>query len=325
MFKTLIASAVASIVVCTLPAHATSWDLANEYPPTSLQGQAAEVFSKAVEEKTGGSVKITVHHGGSLGYKSVDHFDAVGDGALQAASSTFVAWPGIDPIFQLSSLPFLAPKGDDAWRLYEIARPEYEKVFEDNNQVFLFATPWPSSGLWGRKNFEIFEDLKGAKVRTYDVGSTETMRAAGAFPVQISWGDVAAQLQTGGIDSVLTSANGGIGIQMWDQQSHFTNVNYAASLQPIHVNKDAWDALSADEQEAVRAAAAEAEAFGWELLKTSQAQDYEILRKNNVTVLEEVTPEFAEALTQTGKPIIDAWVSRTGDRATRIMDAYTAK
>lgn len=322
MFGKVFLAAAATVTMTVMPALAANWDLANEYPPTSLQGQAAEVFAKAVAEKTGGSVTVTVHHGSSLGYKSVDHFDAVGDGALQAASSAFVAWPGLDPIFQLSSLPFLASDRERAWRLYEVARADYDKVFEDNNQVLLFATPWPASGLWGRKSFEKPEDLKGAKVRTYDVGSTETMRNTGAFPVQISWADVPAQLSTGGIDSVLTSANGGAGVQMWDQQSHYTSVNYAASLQGVHLNLDAWNDLSDEEKAAVREAAAEAEAFGWDLLETSVAADHETLRQNNVTVVEKVTPEFAEYLTGAGQPFIEQWVSRTGERATRILDAF---
>lgn len=324
MFGKMMMAAVASAAF-VMPVSAANWDLANEYPPNSLQGQAAEVFAKAVSDKTDGSLTVTVHHGSSLGYKSVDQFDAVGDGALQAASSAFVAWPGIDPIFQLSSLPFLAPTSEDVWRLYEVARPDYDAVFEDNNQILLFSTPWPSSGLWGKKSFESAEDMKGVKVRTYDVASTETLRNTGAFPVQISWADVPGQLSTGGIEAVLTSANGGIGVQMWEQQSHFTAVNYAASLQGVHINRDAWDALSEEEQTAVREAAAEAEAFGWELLGSSAAGDYETLRSNKVTVLESVSPEFSAYLTEAAQPFINDWIERTGERATRILDAYNAQ
>lgn len=321
--RATLVSAISAVLIS--PAAAVSWDLANEYPPNSLQGQTVEVFAKAVAEKTDGTVTITIHHGGSLGYKSVDQFDAVGDGALQAASSAFVAWPGIDPIFQLSSLPFLAPTTEDVRRLYEIARPQYDKVFEFNNQILLFATPWPSSGLWGNKGFEAPEDLGGVRVRTYDVASTETLRSAGAFPVQISWADVPGQLSTGGIEAVLTSANGGIGIQMWEHQSHFTAVNYAASLQGVHLNLDAWNDLTEEQQNAIREAAAEAEAFGWNLLEQTAATDYQTLRSNGVTVLESVGTEFSDFLIAAAQPFIDEWVAKTGERAVVIMDAFEGR
>ncbi|WP_319483082.1 TRAP transporter substrate-binding protein [uncultured Cohaesibacter sp.] len=325
MFRNLLLSTFSFFALASADAMATSWDLASEYPATSLHGQVADKFAAAVADKTGGSLEITVHHGGALGYKSLDHFDAVGDGALQAASSAFVFWPGIDPIFQLSSLPFLAPTTKDVHKLYELARPDYDKVFADNNQMLLLAAPWPSSGLWGNKAFEKAADLAQVKVRTYDVGSTEVMKNAGAFPIQISWSDVPAQLSTNAIDAVLTSANGGIGIQMWELQSHFTNVNYAASLQGVHVNLDAFNDLTPDEQSAVKDAAREAEDYGWSLLEQSMAKDFATLREHGVTVTETVPADFSAFLTAAAKPFIDKWIDATGDRATRIMDAYNGK
>ncbi|WP_339114747.1 TRAP transporter substrate-binding protein [Thioclava sp. GXIMD2076] len=323
-YRTLLGTTLAAALAAA-PALATNWDLSSEYPAGSLQGQTADFFAKAVAEKTNGALEITVHHGAALGYKSVDNFDAVGDGALQAASSAFVFWTGIDPIFQLSSLPFLAPTSDDVHALYELAKPEYEKVLEDNNQMLLLATPWPSSGLWGNKAFTSIDDLKGVKVRTYDVASTETMKSAGAFPIQISWADVPAQLSTNAIDAVLTSPNGGVGVQMWELQSNFTNVNYASSLQAIHVNMDAFMDLSEEAQAEVREAAKEAEDYGWGLLADATAKDFETMRSHGMTVTDTISPEFSAALTEAAQPFIDQWVKDTGTRATTIMDAYKAR
>ncbi|MFD2854947.1 hypothetical protein ACFSZS_09380 [Seohaeicola zhoushanensis] len=63
-----------------LPATAQeiSWDLANEYGQSSIMGVGDEAFIKAVDELSGGTIKITAHYDGSIGYKSVDQFDAVG-------------------------------------------------------------------------------------------------------------------------------------------------------------------------------------------------------------------------------------------------------
>lgn len=314
--------ALAGLTLTATSSIATTWDLSSEYPAGSLQGQTADFFAKTVADKTGGEVEVIVHHGAALGYKSVDHFDAVGDGALQAASSAFVFWTGIDPIFQLSSLPFLAPTSKDVHDLYELAKPEYEKVLADNNQMLLFATPWPSSGLWGNKTFTSIADLKAVKVRTYDVASTETIKNAGAFPIQISWADVPAQLSTNAIDAVLTSPNGGVCVQMWELQSNFTNVNYASSLQAIHLNLDAWDDLSEELQGAVKAAAVEAEAFGWGLLVEATNKDFDIMRENGMTVTEEISADFSQALTAAAQPFIDQWLEDTGDRAQSIMTAF---
>ena len=322
MNKMTLATAVLAVIGGA--ASAENWDLSNEYPATSLHGQTADFFAQAVAEKTGGSLTITVHHGAALGYKSVDQFDAVGDGALQAASTAFVALSGIDPAFQLGSLPFIASDMEQTRELYDLARPVYEGIFENADQAMLLAVPWPVSGLWGNKEFAGPDDLKGVKVRSYDVGSTETLRNTGAFPVQVSWSDVPAQLSTNAIEAVLTSANGGAGSQLWDLQSHFTNVNYTAGLQTIHVNLGALEALTEEEQAAVREAAAEAEEFGWKLAVDSLQEDYETLRSNGVTVTEDISPEFAAFLKESGRPFAEQWLETTGDELKGVYDAYQA-
>jgi TRAP-type C4-dicarboxylate transport system substrate-binding protein len=315
LHKTLMA-AVSAATLLAAPALAANWDMANEYPATSIHGQVAEFFARQVADKTGGDVTITVHHGGALGYKTVDHFDAVSDGALQIATSPFSAWLGIDPLFQLSALPFLAPTTEDARRLYDLAKPEYAKVLEDAGQVFLFATPWPPSGLWGKKAFESADDLKGVKIRTFDVTAT------GAFPIKLSWSDVPAQLSTNAIDAVLTSANGGVGVQLWELQSHFTQVNYSSGLQGVHLNREIWEGLSAEQQAQVQAAAAEAEAYGWTLAAESIAKDFATMREHKMTVVESVPAEFKKFLNDVAKPVVDAWAEKIGPRADAILTAY---
>ncbi|WP_323007925.1 TRAP transporter substrate-binding protein [Pseudorhodobacter sp.] len=319
------ASAIALSVFALIgPAFADAWDMSNEFPPNSLHGQVADFFAGKVAENTGGDIAITVHHGGALGYKTLDHFDAVGDGAIQLATSPLSAWLGIDPIFQLSALPFLAPTTEDARRLYDLAKPEYAKVLEDNGQLFLFATPWPPSGFWGKKGFESAADLEGVKIRTFDVTATELLKGVGAFPIKLAWSDVPAQLSTNAIDAVLTSANGGVGVQLWELQSHFTQINYSSGLQAVHMNRDIWDGLTQERQAEILAAAAEAETLGWQLAADSIAKDFATMREHKMTVIESVPAEFTKFLDDAASPIVAEWSAKIGDRAATVLTAYRA-
>ncbi|MDQ3560764.1 MAG: C4-dicarboxylate ABC transporter substrate-binding protein, partial [Pseudomonadota bacterium] len=105
VFSLVMAVGVAGIASSAL-AQKQTWDLANEYPPNSVHAQSADRFIEALREASGGDIEITAHHGSALGYKSLDQFDAVGDGAIEVASSFVGPWAGIDPIFLLPSLPF---------------------------------------------------------------------------------------------------------------------------------------------------------------------------------------------------------------------------
>ena len=301
-----------------------AWDLANEYPPNSLHAQTAEVFIAALHEATDGAITVTAHHGASLGFRSVDHFDAVGDGALPLASSFGGVWAGIDPVFLISSLPFLAPSIEDNWVLYEASKPFYEAAFEAANQVFLFAAPWPPSGMWGNKPLDSMEAMRNLRIRVSDSNGTVTMAAAGASPMQVSWADVVPQLSTGAIESVLTSADGGVAAQFWEHLSHFTEVNYAMPLQFMHMNRDEYDSLSDAQREAVHQAAATAEAHGWELIAARVAENYETISANGVTVVAGVSDDFIAALTEAASGAHAEWVARFGAPAEELLATYEA-
>lgn len=289
-----------------------SWNLSNEYPPNSLHAQSSDAFIKMLDEATGGAIKVTAHHGAALGYKSLDHFDAVGDGAIELASSFVGGWAGINPVFLVSSLPFLAPTAEDNRALYEATKPYYEEVLAEANQIFLFATPWPPSGLWGNKPLDSMDALKNVRIRTYDAAGTVTLRGAGAAPIQLSWADTVPQLSTGGIEGVLTSADGGAAAQLWEHQSHFTEVNYAMPLQIVHMNRDAFEGLTDEQKKAVTEAAKGAEEFGWNLLGNRVQENYAQMRSHGMTVIEDVPAEYLEALGAAATPAVDDWKTKFG-------------
>lgn len=298
-------------------------DLANEYPPASIHAQTADTFIAAVNEATGGDITITPHHGAALGYRSADHFDAVGDGAVDLASSFVGAWAGIDAVFLISSLPFLAPSIDDNRALYEASKPYYEATLADANQVFLFATPWPPSGLWGKKPLDSMAAIANVRIRTFDANGTITLREAGASPIQLSWADTVPQLTTGGIDGVLTSADGGAAAQLWEHQSHFTEVNYAMPLQILHMNRDVFEGMSAEQQDVIRAAAAEAETFGWDLLANRVAENYATMEGAGMTIVTGVSSDYLAALGQAAETTVAEFKSRFG-AADELMAEYEA-
>lgn len=323
----LVSAATAALIAGTTLASAQSisWDLVNEYQPNSIHAQSADKFIEELATASGGEIEVTAHHGASLGYKSLDQFDAVGDGAVQLASSYVGAWSGISPIFLLSSLPFLAPTIEDTRALYEAATPTYEAVLDEANQVFLFATPWPPSGIWADKPVDTMEALQGLKIRTYDANGTVTLREAGAAPIQLSWADVVPQLTTNGIDAVLTSADGGAAAALWEHQSYFTEISYALPLQIVHINKDTYEGLTDEQKQAVEDAADAAEAYGWGLLEERVAENYAQMRDNGMTIVEDVPEDFITQLSEAGQTAIEDWKSKSGADAETVLADYESR
>lgn len=324
MTKVTTVLAAASLVMSSYAAQAAeiNWDMANEYNDTSIHAEGDKVFSAKLSELTGGAIEITHHFGGSIGFKSKDQLDAVGDGALPIANTYVGPLGGIDPMFLLPSLPFMAKTPVEARKLLEAARGEYEAVFAANNQKLLWASPWPPSGIWAKKPVDSLDALSNLKIRTYDANGTITLQEAGAAPIQLSWADVVPQLSTGGIDAVLTSAEGGTNAKFWEQLSHFTEVNYAMPLNMVHINLDTWNGLTADQQAAVLEAAKAAEDYVWAAVEKRVAGNYAEMKANGLTVVTGVDSGYLDALNNAGQKATAEWLEKTGAKGQAILDKF---
>ena len=300
------------------------WDLPNEYPANSIPGLNIERFASTLKALSAGRILITVHHGSSLGFKSDDHFDAVTSGAVQLASSSTARWGGINSIFQLSSLPFLTSSPQQVRLLYEVARRDYERVLEDSNQVLLFAAPWPPSGVWATRPIISIENLRELRIRTYDTFGTNVFRQAHASPLQLSWVDIIPQLATGGIDAVLTSAEGGASAGFEQYMGFFTELNYASPLQIVHMNRDIYRSLSELHRQWVDQAAADSETFGFALLSKRVEENYEQMRGQNVEILLGDDVKLLEDLRITAEAVVSNWKSRVGAQGVAILDSYSS-
>ncbi|MEZ5739834.1 MAG: TRAP transporter substrate-binding protein [Burkholderiaceae bacterium] len=321
-FKLALLAASVGLAATPSMAKPVIWDMANEYNDTSIHAEGDKIFGEQLGKLTKGEIKVVHHFGGSIGYKSKDQLDAVADGALPLANTYVGPLGGIDPMFLLPSLPFLAKTPADARKLLDIARPSYDAVFKANNQKLLWASPWPASGFWAKKAIDSGDALANLKIRTYDANSTITLKEAKAAPIQLSWADVVPQLSTGGIDAVLTSAEGGTNAKFWEHLSHFTEVNYALPLNMVHINLDTWASLDKAKQDAVLKAAKMAEEHVWAALETRVAENYKAMKAAGVNVVTGVDPAFLASLAKAGEVARTEWLSKTGDKGRAILDAY---
>lgn len=324
MYRILTRTALALAFTLSIghAANSETWDLPTEQAESSLTGIADLAFAKAVAEKTGGAIEIKPHFGGSLGYKSADQYDAVGNGSLFIADTYTGPLVGFNAIWQVSALPFLTASIDDAKRLYEASRDTYNQILENDGQVLLYTIPWTPSGIWARNPIAEEKDIEGLKLRVFDPTGESTFRAAGASPVILSFTDVVPQLTTGGIDAVLTSAEGGFQNKFPDLLKNFTSINYAAPLSIIHVNKEKWESLSEETRKQIRDAAAETEAMIWSLAVDREQEIFAKMREQGVNIVETPSEGLQDRLREAAAAAIEAWKEKTGEKGGSILAAY---
>lgn len=296
-------------------------EMADEYPANSMPGEGDQFFAAKVQEKTGGAVKIKTHFDASKG-RSRDIFLAVGEGKLALGNPFAGALGDIDPFFLLPSLPFAAVSAEQARLLFDVARPEMERVLEARGQKLLFVTPWPPSGLWAKKPVRSLADVASLKLRTYDTTGTELFKSLGAQAMSISFADAMAKLKAREVDSVLSSGDGGAGRKLWEMLPAFTEINYAMPLSLGTVSLAAWHGLDAAKRTAFVDAGRETSERQWRIVRDRVALNYATLLQNGMSITTDLTPELRDALKRAAQPAIDAWLKDTGEAGRAVFAEF---
>src|SRR6201991_4969273 len=152
MFKLIKTFAMAACVTAlAVPAMAqTKWNLPAAYPADNPHSVNLLAFAKDVGDATGGKLQITVHPAASL-FKAPEIKRAVATGQAQIGEGLISIHENEDPIFGLDTIPFLTSSYADAKRLYQAQKPAMTKKLVSQGLMLLYSAPWPSHGLYTKK------------------------------------------------------------------------------------------------------------------------------------------------------------------------------
>jgi TRAP-type C4-dicarboxylate transport system substrate-binding protein len=295
--------------------HGEQWALANEYPATSLPGEADAWFAVRVAELTQGGLSVIAMPDGRLGYKSREQLKAVAEGKIAMADTFAGALADEHPLFALSTLPFVVEGIAQARALYDAARPLYAAQLAKRNQKLLFATPWPASGLWSKRRIDSPGDLASLRIRAYDEAGAGVFVALAAASSVVSFADLPAKLERGEIDAVLSSGDGGAGAKLWGRLPFFTELSMAIPLSFTTVNLDKWRALDEATRAAVEEAARDAESRAWSAWDERRSRNYARMREHGVTISTEISAGMRTRLHDAGRTAASAWAGRNPEAA----------
>jgi TRAP-type C4-dicarboxylate transport system substrate-binding protein len=304
-----------------LPALAqASWQMATEYPQNSVSGIGLVTFAKQVSAHTGGQITVTPAFDNELKISSSEMPRAASERRIAGGDAFAGALSALDPVFGLSSLPFVVPSLEVARAVNAKARPLYEQAFRAHGLKLLYLTIWPPTGLWSDRPLGDAADLRQLAMRTYDDSSAEVMRAAGSQADFLPMAAAMDGLKDHRLNAFLTSGDGGVGRRLWDYLPYFTAIHYAMPVTLAFVRSDAFDALPEETQKQVLAAAAETEQSQFELLANRTAENYARMRQNGVTIAEPAPETVTAALRAAAATPIAAWKAKAGSEAVEIAD-----
>ena len=294
-------------------------DLNAKYGANNFHTQGVEKFAKLVKEYSNDSIHITIHPGSSL--VKGNPLKAVKDATVAMADMFIPFTAGGGKVFGISALPFIAQSYDDAYKLYQISKPAYDKVAKKWNQKLLYSVTWPPSGFYGDKKMTSLANLKAFKTRTYDKNSANFVNDAGGNAVALPWGEVYSALRTGMVNSVITSSSSGKDGKFWEVLTDFTKISYAYPLQAVTINLDYWNSLDSSQKSAMLKAAKEIEKAQWDVVKVEDQNALDTMAKNGMNI-SEASDTLKKELSKVADKMLNDYLSDANQDTKKIFEEY---
>jgi TRAP-type C4-dicarboxylate transport system substrate-binding protein len=298
----------------------TKWNLPAAYPADNYHSENLVFFSKEVENATGGKLLITVHPGASL-FKAPEIKRAVATGQAQMGEVLISIHENEDLVYGLDTIPFLASSYAESKKLYEARKAAMSAKLDSQGIMLLYAVPWGPQGLYAKKDINTVDDLKGLKMRTYNVGTTRIAELVGAQGVTIQAAELPQALATGTVNAFMTSGATGYDSKAWETVSHFYDCRGWIPNNIVMVNKAAFAGLDKATQDAVLKSAAAAEERGWKVAQEKAGWYVDQLKAKGMKV-EAPSPALAAGLRKIGEQLTADWIAKAGPAGKAVVDAY---
>jgi TRAP-type C4-dicarboxylate transport system substrate-binding protein len=210
--------------------------------------------------------------------------------------------------------------------------PELKAEWEDHNLVVLGLTGTDSYDVYAKKPIASLADLNGMKISAPGVLGT-WLSGTGANPVDGSLTTYYTDIQTGVSDGVLSLALGVFPSKVYEVAPYVTRVQMGTAFSgAIAINKDSWDALPAEVQDAMKKAGAYyTDAHGKDLLERPVAVMQKIIEagatQNPPVAVADLPQDQREAWVNVLPDLAGNWakdMDAKGLPGTTVMGAYMA-
>lgn len=296
-------------------------DLSTVWPDGNYHTKNCKQFAEEVGKATNGAVQITVHAGGSLGYKGPEHLNAVRDGLVPMADILNIQQVGDAPLLGIEGVPFLVGNADELKVLQKYARPEFDKIATKFNQKILYTVPWPTQYIHCNVKTDTLDGLKGLKIRVPDRQAGDMINLLGMAAVQIPWGETVPALASGAVVGVSTSSVSGVDGKFWEFLKVFYKTNHVWSSQIVTINLDTWKKISPANQQAIVDLANKLQPGFWQVSIEADQTSAKRMIDGGMTMIEVPPAMLKEMRTRTAS-LEDAFIKRAGPAAKEIITAY---
>jgi TRAP-type C4-dicarboxylate transport system substrate-binding protein len=225
---------------------------------------ATRRFVEAVNKRDA-SLKFRIYPNRSLIADPVAQMDAMQNGSLEMAVYPLSYGTGKVPEFSITIMPGTFASLDGAVRAK--GTPFYNKLQQvaEKNGLHIVTWWWTPGGFASRtRQIGGPATVKGLSMRAADPTFELMLKEAGASVQNLPSTEIYPALQSGVLDSALTSAESFVSLRLYELTKYATiggDYTLWLLLQPLVMSKAAWDKLTPAQKKTFDEAAKESEAF----------------------------------------------------------------
>ena len=283
------------LVVALLTTVAPASAIAREFRAADTQSedyptvQALNYMGSLVEQRTGGRLKIRVFHSRQLGEEK-ETIEQTRVGAIDLNRTNVALLGSFVPAMNVLAMPFLfrstahlrkvldGPIGQEMLKSFE----PYGFVglaFYDSGARSLYSSIRPVHSLL---------DLKGLRIRVQQSElMSDMVRALGAEPVELPYGQVLTALATHLIDGAENNWPSYITAEHYKYAGYYTVTEHTMSPEVLLMSLKAWESLSSEDQQIFREAAAASSRFMHQKWRDLEQRSREQAQDVGVTVIKD--------------------------------------
>jgi TRAP-type C4-dicarboxylate transport system substrate-binding protein len=274
---------------------------------------ALRPWVEQVEKVTKGKVKFQIFYGQTLA-KGQDSWRAVTTGIADIGWCPQGYWPGLTPLTDIITLPGLpfsnAEQGSEMlWKLYS-RNPAMQQEFKDV-KVLLLHTSEPYLLITKDQQVRNLADLKGKKIRTFGKNLTDQVKNLGAVPVSIPMPETYLALQKGTVDGMGAPWEAINGFRFYEVVNHYTEVPFGALFFSVSMNKNVWNKLDKEIQDAIMSVSGQEGSKFWGKNFFDLAKNVAIenaAKAGKKIEVDKLSPEERKHWIELSHPIWEEWI-----------------
>lgn len=286
--------------------------------------RALPFWKDQIREASKGKITADVLTIDQLGLKGDEVFRMLKMGLFDFVTNVISFAAGDDTRNEVLDLAGLASDLDEHRKMNDAYRPVLTTLFDKKYNLRLMGV-WPvgTTVVWCNSPIQGLADLKGKKVRGFNRTMSDFLKAVGAIPVSMSFGDMVTGLDRGTVDCAITSPRSGLKAGLGEVTTHILPITLGWATAVDAIASGTWAQLDPATKDLLAQQYKTFEADIYEKVKAETEDAYRCLAgqtpcndpgpmKKPLTIVKVSPADMAEYRNIVKTAVLPAWAKRCG-------------